>query len=393
MSVDGHIEVKTEGVFGRRCMYHFAMREHSGLNANGLARPDAEAAGVPTRRDRLIVAFLVGAAAGALTLWLRLSGRSPFSDFDVMWLAGRALLAGRDPYAAVAAGFHWPLHYPLPAAIVTLPFVALPQVWAAAAWIAFGFGILAYFLTGRGWWALLCLASYPAVDCAQIAQWSPLVTTIAFVPSLAFLSVAKPTTGAAIAIAYANRTLERNVFLRAAGIAFALLVVSFIARPTWPNEWRQSIANAYHFTPIVFRPGGVFLLAALLRWRRPEARLVALFAFMPQSMAPYDAMPLLLTICTRREALTVAWLSYLGLPFLQTRIGTGVEFTTAVEHNAPILLLTVYLPALVLVLRRANEGPAPQWTERFLSRAPACVRGRPVAAAKERTAVDAHVAN
>ena len=351
---------------------------------------DAETSTTPSRGERLLAALLVGAAAGALTLWIRLSGRSPFSDFDVMWLAGRALIAGRDPYAAVAAGFHWPLHYPLPAAVLTLPFVVLPQIWAAGAWIAFGFGLLAYFLTARGWWALLCLASYPAVDCAQVAQWSPLVTTIAFVPWLAFLAVAKPTTGAVMAIAYANRTLERKTFLRAAGIAIVLVVASFIARPTWPSEWRRSIATAYHFTPIVFRPGGVILLTALLRWRRPEARLVALFAIMPQSMAPYDAMPLLLTICTRREALAVAWLSYLALPFLQTRVGTGIEFTNAVEHNAPILLLTVYLPALVLVLRRANQGPAPEWAERLLSRAPAWLRGTPVALAAGRDAVDVH---
>src|SRR5947208_1046016 len=111
----------------------------------------------PSRFARFITALMVACAAGGLTFWLRASGRSPFSDFDVMWLAGRALIDRHDSHAGVASGLHLPLDYPLPAVILTLPFVALPQIMAATAWIALGFGLLAYCLTSRGLWALLCL--------------------------------------------------------------------------------------------------------------------------------------------------------------------------------------------------------------------------------------------
>jgi len=283
-----------------------------------------------------------------------MAGVSPFSDFDVMWLAGRAVVAGENPYRYVLTAFHWPLHYPLPAVLVTLPFCLLPQVWAAAAWNAVGFGVLAYALTSRAWWPLLCLVTYPAVDTAQLSQWSAILTAIAVVPWLGFLSVAKPTTAGAVVLAFAHRTARRPALYWNAGIALSLIAVSFALRPAWITEWLMSVRGAYHFTPIVFRPGGFILLVALVRWRRPEARLLALMCVMPQSMAPYDAMALLLAIRTRREAIVAAWLSFASVPFLVTRVGTGAVFTAAVEHNAPILLITLYLPALIMILRRPN---------------------------------------
>ena len=71
-------------------------------------------------------AVAVAAAAG-IVCWL--SFRVPpvtSSDFDQLHIAARALLAGTDPYAAVAARQPFPLFYPLPAVLVAVPFAWLP---------------------------------------------------------------------------------------------------------------------------------------------------------------------------------------------------------------------------------------------------------------------------
>ena len=329
----------------------------------------------PSKFQRLVVALVIGAAAGGLTLYLRIAHLTSFSDFDALWLASRAVVAGENPYVAVQAGYHWPLHYPLPGILIATPMAVLPQAWAAAAWTAIGFALLAYGLTASAWWPLLGLASYPAVDSAQLAQWSPLATSIAFLPALGFLALAKPTTAGAVWAAYAHRTLRRPAIVWSAAIAGGLILVSFWLRSSWISDWLESVRSSAEFTPLVLRPGGVFLLVALLRWRRPEARLVSLLALAPQTMSPYDALPLLLVYSNRREALIGAWLSLAAVPFLVPRVGTGPAYMAAVEHNTPILLLALYVPALFLVLRRPNVGHVPTWVDRWTRFLPSWLRG------------------
>ena len=76
------------------------------------------------------------------------------SDFDQIWLAGRALLAGENPYRAVATGFAghaglpFPLFYPLPAVVAGVPFALMPLVAARAAFAAVSLGAFAYLLAG-----------------------------------------------------------------------------------------------------------------------------------------------------------------------------------------------------------------------------------------------------
>jgi hypothetical protein len=329
----------------------------------------------PSRGSRFAVAVVIGMAAGGLTLYLRLGHFTSFADFDSVWLASRAIARGENPYIAVHAGYHWSLHYPLPAVLVGSPFSLLPEVWASAAWCAVGFALLAYGLTSSAWWPLIGLASYPAVDTAQLAQWSALLTTIAVMPSLAFLTVAKPTTAGVLSVAFMHRTLRRPAIYWSSAIGVALVLLSFWLRPHWVAEWLAGVRSSKDFTAPIFRPGGALLLLALLRWRRPEARLVALLALAPQTMSPYDALPLLLVYSNRREALAGAWLGLAAIPFLLPRAGTGPAFTAAVDRNAPVLLLTLYLPALILVLRRPNVGPLPAWADRWTRPLPQWLRG------------------
>jgi hypothetical protein len=294
------------------------------------------------------VAIAVGVAFGGLALWARLSGRSNFSDFDQIWLAGRAILHGGDPYRAVLVRLQWPLFYPMPAAVVGMPFSLLPPALAGPLFVGIGFGLLAYGLASQSWWPLVGLASWPALDAAQLCQWTPLLTAAALLPWLGWAAVAKPTTGAATAGAYLSRHwLSFNL-----AVGALLIAVSFVLVPSWLGEWGEAVRNARHFRPMILRPGGAVLLLALLRWSQPQARLLALLAIVPQIGTPYEALPLILACSDRREALAYGFLSFAAMPFLHEQTGTGPAYVAATNHNATVLLVALYFPALAAVLFR-----------------------------------------
>jgi hypothetical protein len=301
-------------------------------------------------RHRLAAATVAAVAAGAVVLWLRFGGRSNFSDFDQLWIAARAILHRGDPYAAVPAAFPWPLYYPLPAAVAAIPFALVGVEWAHALWIALGTGLLVFAMLERGWWALLVCASFPYLDALQLGQWSPLLTAAALMPALSWVLVAKPTTAFATLAAYFRRAGRRSLAL---SIAVVLVAVSFIASRSWVSDWLEAVRAAHHFLPLVARPGGFLLLASLIRWRRPEAWLIALLAVVPQTAAPYEALPLVLALTSRREAMIFAALSLAAVPFL-TRPDLARDLVATLEHNSPIMLGFVYLPVVAMVLRRPN---------------------------------------
>lgn len=307
------------------------------------------------RRDtaRVLVAALIGLAAGALAWWVR-THVTGFTDFDQMWTAGRLVVAGHDPYPAFAAG-RFPLLYPMPAVVATMPFALLPASLAAAMWTALGFGFLSFGLTRRAWWPLIALASLPAVEAAQLAQWSPILTAAALFPALGWLAVAKPTTGGAIVAAYAPRFLCGRTLAVVALVAAALITASFALAPRWLGEWISAVRSQRHFIPLVLRPGGVVLLAALLAWRRPGGRLIALLAVTPVTGMAYDALPLALVPSSPRGAMAFACATLLAVPWRMVAVGGGDPFMRATAHNAPIYIVCFYLPALVLVLRRSDR--------------------------------------
>ena len=55
------------------------------------------------------------------------------------------------------------------------------------------------------------------------------------------------------------------------------------------------------------------MLLAILRWRRPEARLLIALACVPQSMLLYETVPLFLVPRTFRESALLVALSYVAL--------------------------------------------------------------------------------
>jgi hypothetical protein len=53
------------------------------------------------------------------------------------------------------------------------------------------------------------------------------------------------------------------------------------------------------------------------------------------------------------------------------------SFAAFTDRGALFMLGFVYLPALVAILRRGNEGAIPPWAERLTGRWPAWLRGQP----------------
>jgi hypothetical protein len=114
--------------------------------------------------------------------------------------------------------------------------------------------------------------------------------------------------------------------------------------------------------PPLFTLAGVALIAALLRWRREDARLVLAMAVVPQLPMFADQLPLMLVARTRVEGMALALLSHIGgLLWIKTQ--TPGAHPSA---NAAIWVLAfAYYPALALVLRRPNEGTVKEWVGRL----------------------------
>jgi hypothetical protein len=144
-----------------------------------------------------------------------------------------------------------------------------------------------------------------------------------------------------------------------------LLLASVALAPGWPAEWLHAIRGASHFRPLLALPGGAVVLLALLRWRRPEARLLAVMACVPLTTHFYEALPALLVVRRPAEGIALVISSWIGFLAVLSSSSPRAGFEPWVLANGYGILLSVYLPALVIVLRRPNEGDLPAWAERL----------------------------
>jgi len=312
-----------------------------------------------SRRHRLVVSVVVGflAAAAMLSVWLIL-WRGTMSDFDMAYFGARALRQGQDPYleswSYVNRMWRWPLAYPLPAVVMTLPFTPLPLLLARAVFVGLTAGVLTWVLTGRHWWALCLLASAPVVQSLAVAQWSPLVAMAPLLPAGGLLLAVKPNLGLALWCASPSIRVAR----RLGWTALAGFAVTIVLWPEWPGSYLHALAAQPHQS-LVVRPFGWVLLLAALRWREPDARLLLALALIPQSGLPYDAVPVLFLARSPLEALT---LTALSIPSLWPWIGQvapgmpHLTFEDMTRIGWPRLLGGVYLPVLAMILFRSKRS-------------------------------------
>jgi hypothetical protein len=345
-------------------------------NAPALDSPPAEApptrgsaeaersAAAPPAGLRALTAVAIAAACGGLAYAYALNHPTWRGDTDQVWFAARTLLDGRNPYAEVGPGrafdMRFGLYYPLPAVVAFTPLALLPVRAARALFVALSTGVLAFAVSRDGWWRLSMFLSGSMLMALMSAQWSPLLTAALYFPLLGAFFVAKPNVGLALGTYYDTAKSARAALWG----TLALVAVSVIVQPTWPRDWLDAVRSAQHFVPPVRHLGGPLILLALLRWRRPEARMLVAFACVPHTTLVYEVLPLLLVAANLRESLilsaltAIVWLIPVVFPELATPVTARIAIT------GDLLVPLLYLPCVLLVLRRPNTGRVPAVVER-----------------------------
>ena len=321
----------------------------------------------PKPAARLSIALLFALVAGAIAWRAQYVAHAGGSDHVILQRAARIFLAGGDPYQ-VGPGNHlpdvfWRFFYPLPSIILGLPFAWLPPEQTAIAFVVCSSFLLGWCLTRDGFERVSVVLSVSFLAAAQFAQSSPLILALALIPATRALAILKPNIGLAI---FAWRPAWRNVL-----IAAALFAVPIAFWPTWPEHWLISVRSSpAHHAPALTGIGAIALLS-VLRWRRAEARLLLVMTIVPHGLFFYDELPLWLVAETRREAMALTGFSWLG--WLAWNIASRGP---SVPDSATWAVASIYVPALVMVLRRPNEGPLPSWAERAVAWLPTWIRGR-----------------
>jgi len=304
---------------------------------------------VNARRRRLAWAATAGLATGSFLIWRRWGYPEKSSDFVQIWIAARAWLGGENPYAAVQAwgGWPYPLLYPFPAVLILSPLALVPHWIAESLFIALSTMLLAWG-TSRDEIAspkLLMFVSAPFLHALAFVQWSPLLTGAALVPWAGFLLVCKPTIGLALFAAF-----PRPFTL----VGSAVLVgASVLIWPGWVREWHHAIAEAPNAIAPLSLWGGPFVLLALLKWRRPEARLLLGMACVPHTVLVYEALPLFLVPRTWTEG-WILWAGTFAALVGHGLTGPYVSQRAWVHAGGQWLVACAYLPCLVMILRRPN---------------------------------------
>ncbi len=302
----------------------------------------------PPLQLRIAVAIGIGVLCGIVAYLLH-ARRGFWPDFVFPWTAARYLLSGRDPYVALPGGlaepYETPLLYPLPTILTVVPFARLSMAAAGGCVMGISSALLAFVLTRRGWHRLWMLASAPFVMAINLGQWSPLVTIAALEPALGALVSLKPNIGLA---AFAYRPSIRTVIAAVVIFALTLLVL-----PRWPLEWFRAVQSLPgHPAPLLIARGaGLILLLAALKWRTREARLLLVSACVPQLPLFADQLPLLLVARTRQELVALTALGQIGFVSWFLMLKDGDMY---VPKAAPYVLALIFIPALVVVLRRPN---------------------------------------
>ena len=325
-----------------------------------------------TSRTRAIVALAFALVAAAYATARALHEPNWPTDFDQLWYAARALLAGNDPYGAVGPGtpfpWLWPLYYPLPAVLFAVPFSFLPVVAARVAFSTLAAGLLGWALGTRvrTHWPLVLSAAF--IISTSRTQWAPMLLAAAWIPALGFLATTKPNVGLSSLAAYDRR---RDLVVSVVGCAIVMLVC-FAVRPDWFASWRHAIETAPHIqAAVTVLPFGPLLALAALRWRRPEARVFLALVAIPHTPSVYDLLILFYACKSTRECIVLALLTqalYWGIVLF----GSFHTFDAFAEGVGRAAIFVVYLPVLAAILARPNQsadpiphGPVTDASERF----------------------------
>src|SRR4029079_8742835 len=163
------------------------------------------------------------------------------TDFSQLKFGAEAILRGADPYKLVGMGqvfeSRWPVMYPATAYVAAIPFTPLSDITAGALFIALGAFLLAYGSTAGTWHRLPMFFSYAFMHNVQLAQWSPLMSAMLFLPWLAVFAVVKANQALPILFSSPSR---RSIQAAAVG-GIALFAISVVLFPQWLWEWLRIV--------------------------------------------------------------------------------------------------------------------------------------------------------
>ena len=306
---------------------------------------------IPTKsqRARLAIALSIGVAYFWLTHGVNALSdpRKGAGDFAWPLSAARAVLTGHDPYLTTTKFF-----YPYPTAFFALPFTPLEPRLAGEVMVGLGCAALAFVVTRSAWWPLIMFLSGPALQVAVSVQLTPWLVAASLVPACLGLLVIKPT----VAVGLLGRQTAVRALVYAAIGGGVLLALSFALDIHWLAHWRATIRaepDTMQYTAPILSWVGMPLGLALFRWRDPDARLILGLACVPQNAFFYDQLPLLLVARTRVQMLVLTFCSVLAMAVaLHATIDRHTPATTS-AGLLPFVVMGIYYPALVMVLRRA----------------------------------------
>jgi hypothetical protein len=250
-----------------------------------------------------------------------------------------------------------------------IPFALLRDpVVGATIFIGLSSALLAWGVTADGYARLPLFGSVPFIWACNSAQMSPLIMVSAVVPGLAWVAALKPNLGVA-SVAY------RPSMLAVVG-SVVFLAAGFLIQPGWLGEWIANLSASPHGgrkIPITII-GGPILLLSLFRWKRPEARLLLALSLVPQSLLFYDQLLLWLVPKTKNESIGLSLSSVIAYEVGNARYPADSDVAVVTNAYAPLIMAFIFLPCLIMVLRRPNEGELPEWF--FADRIRARLRAR-----------------
>lgn len=266
----------------------------------------------------VLTSYIQGADHGFIDLWLAYG-------------SAQKLLAGQDPYSFPTDG--WPSN-PLTTVLVMVPFASMPLETASAIIFGISTGLLVYGMLSNGeLWRLWTLLSFPYVFNMILAQWSPLMLAILFLPALYPAILIKPHIGLGIGITHF--TIWRAIVT---GLLFGL---TFLVDYDWLRSWSNQLGNYDGFIPFFIFPGAVIVVLAVLFIKSPRGRYFILFCFTPQRLW-YDQLMLWWIPQSKRSMIWLTFLSWIiGILFFAARAGFGQR-----PGHPVFVMLTIFLPAL-----------------------------------------------
>ncbi len=297
------------------------------------------------QNGRVLIALVIGFFWFTLSLLLLHQRGALASDFTYPWRAARALLVGQNPYQVIQPGENYPFEspflYPLPAAILSIPFGLINDPYLAGA-IFFGFSssLLAFVILRYDRMKFPVFLSAPYFVAASVAQFTPLILALALLPStwqsLALLT--KPTSGLA---AFLYKPSARSLIT-----AFALALLTLIWIPTWPLEWMKGTLafRGQYFIPFL-SSGGFLLLLGVPALRSKEGRSFLGMSFIPHHPYWYESVLLWLVPQNLRQSLVLSilsWIAFSGWLIFHPE-------NEVVNSSWPWQIFLVYLPCAVLL--------------------------------------------